>query len=107
MIAKAINTPEKIRVLQIKLYRAAKAKPDRMFGVLYDKMYRMDILYEAWNRVRLNKGSAGIDKQTIQYIEEQVGVNNLLEDICAQLLRITLNEEVCPDLFKGPNQPVS
>ena len=85
MIAKAINTPEKIRSLQIKLYRSAKAKPDRLFGVLYDKMYRMDILYEAWTRVRSNKGSAGVDKQTIQYIEEDLGIFKLLEDIHVRL----------------------
>ena len=72
MIAKAINTPENIRVLQIKLYRAAKMKPNRLFGVLYDKMYRIDILYEAWRKVRSNKGSAGIDRETIEYIEEVV-----------------------------------
>lgn len=62
MIAKAINTPEKIRVLQIKLYRSAKANPNRLFGVLYDKMYRKDILYEAWRRVRSNRGAAGVDR---------------------------------------------
>ncbi len=56
-----------------------------MFGVLYDKMYRMDILYEAWSRVRTNKGSAGVDRQTIQYIEEELGIFNLLENIHLQL----------------------
>lgn len=85
MIAKAINTPEKIRVLQIKLYRSAKAKPSRLFGVLYDKMHRIDILYESWARVRKNKGSAGVDRQTIEYIEEEIGVFNLLKDIQLQL----------------------
>jgi RNA-directed DNA polymerase len=72
VIAKAINTPEKVRVLQIKLYRSAKANPNRLFGVLYDKMYRKDILYEAWKRVRSNKGTAGVDRQSIEETEERV-----------------------------------
>jgi len=85
VIAKAINTPEKIRVLQIKLYRSAKANPNRLFGVLYDKMYRKDILYEAWRRVRSNRGAAGVDRQSIEDIEERVGVGNLLNEIAEQL----------------------
>jgi RNA-directed DNA polymerase len=85
VIAKAINTPEKVRVLQIKLYRSAKANPNRLFGVLYDKMYRKDILYEAWKRVRSNKGTAGVDRQSIEETEERVGVANLLNDIAVQL----------------------
>ena len=85
MIAKAINTPEKIRVLQKKLYRSAKAKPKRVFGVLYDKMYRMDILYEAWRQVRANKGSAGVDNQTIGYIQEEIGIYDFLINISMKL----------------------
>ena len=71
MIAqKAQHTPqEKVRVLQRKLYRAAKEAPQRKFGVLYDKIYRRDVLGEAWRRVRRNRGSAGVDKQTIEEVE--------------------------------------
>jgi len=39
---------EEVRVLQRKLYRAAKAQKERRFGVLYDKIYRSDILWAAW-----------------------------------------------------------
>jgi hypothetical protein len=35
---------DKVRVLQRGLYRAAKAQKERRFGVLYDKVYRIDIL---------------------------------------------------------------
>ena len=66
----AINIPQdKVRVLQRKLYRAAKENPRRKFGVLYDKVYRPDVLMRAWQQVRANKGAAGLDKQTIADVE--------------------------------------
>jgi len=79
MIAdEAINIPlERVQVFQRRLYRSAKADTKRKYGVLYDKVYRKDILDEAWRFVRANKGSAGIDHQTIQNIEEY-GVEKLL-----------------------------
>lgn len=82
MIAnKAIHIPlESVRVLQRKLYRAAKANPKRKFGVLYDKIYRNDFLWSAWLNVKANQGSAGVDHQTIQDIEEY-GVVKLLREI--------------------------
>ena len=73
-----------MRVLQRKLYRAAKAAPRRTFGVLYDKVYRRDVLGEAWQRVRRNRGSAGIDKQTIAEVEAQ-GVDRILDELEGEL----------------------
>lgn len=71
MIAqRAQDTPaDKVRVLQRMLYRAAKEAPQRRFGLLYDKVYRRDVLEEAWRRVCRNRGSAGVDKQTIAAVE--------------------------------------
>ena len=74
----------KVRVLQRGLYRAAKARKERRFGVLYDKVYRDDILWLAWERVRANKGSAGVDGQTIRDIEE-AGVGQFLEGLAEGL----------------------
>lgn len=72
MNAKRLTTPkENVQQLQEKLGHAAKENKKRRFHALYDKVYRMDILEEAWRRVRANKGSAGIDGETLSDIEKQ------------------------------------
>lgn len=75
---------ERVRVLQRKLYVVAKEDPKRKFGILYDKIHRMDVLERAWKQVRRNKGSAGIDKISIQQVEEQ-GIEQLLTEIQQEL----------------------
>lgn len=88
MIApKAQNMPAKadrVRLLQRKLYATAKANPKRRFGILYDKLYRKDVLQAAWEKVKANRGSAGVDGQTIEQIEAQ-GVGSLLEEVRVEL----------------------
>lgn len=61
---------EPARKLQRALYRAAKQQPERRFTLLYDKVCRLDILQEAWNRVKTNGGAAGVDKQSIADVRE-------------------------------------
>jgi len=68
-----------------KLYLAAKKSKTRRFHQLYDKVYRMDILSDAWNIVRANKGSAGVDGVSIQDIIGQ-GEENYLEALHELLL---------------------
>ena len=75
---------ETVRVFQRQIYLAAKADPKRKFGVLYDKVYRDDVLAFAWLMVRDNKGSAGVDKQTIGDIL-RYGVMKLLQEIQEEL----------------------
>ena len=77
---KAMNV-RKVQALQGKLSHAAKQSLDRIFGALYDKIYREDVLWVAWRRVRSNKGAPGIDGQSIEYIEEVIGVEAFLEEI--------------------------
>jgi RNA-directed DNA polymerase len=77
---KAQCTPlEKVRVLQRKLYRAAKAQPQRTFGVLFDKVCSLDVLWTAWEQVRRNRGAAGVDGETIEAIEARGAHEFLLE----------------------------
>ena len=81
---KANNTIEKIRQLQRKLYLAAKSDSKRRFHALFDKVYRMDILLEAWKRVKANGGAGGIDKVTIADVEAD-GVERFLQEIQQEL----------------------
>jgi len=79
------NTPnEKVRELQRKLYVCAKRSRTRRFHALYDRIYRSDVLWEAWRRVRSNRGAAGVDAETIQAIEQR-GVGEFLAEIEAAL----------------------
>lgn len=73
-----------VRELQRKLWVAAKRSPDRRFHALFDRIHSSDVLWEAWRRVRKNKGAAGIDRQTLQAVEE-LGVDRLLAEIQAEL----------------------
>jgi group II intron reverse transcriptase/maturase len=73
-----------VRRLQGRLRDVAKQQPSRKFHALYDRIYRSDVLYEAWNQVRRNRGAAGVDAQTIAAIE-QSGVASFLEAIQAEL----------------------
>jgi RNA-directed DNA polymerase len=85
MAARGPNTPvDKVRELQDKLFMAAKADPGRRFHALYDRIFRSDVLEEAWKRVRSNKGAAGIDGETLSMIEQQ-GVPEFLAELAADL----------------------
>jgi RNA-directed DNA polymerase len=75
---------DKVRQLQRKLYVCAKQSRTRRFHALYDRIYRSDVLWEAWRRVRSNGGAAGIDAETIQAIEER-GPGEFLAEIQAAL----------------------
>ena len=65
----SLATPSKIRELQIKLYRKAKNEPGYRFYMLYDKIYRKDILAHAYEQARVNKGAPGVDGRTFEQIE--------------------------------------
>lgn len=80
------NTPERrrpidnVRQLQRRLWAAAKRSPGRRFHALYDRIWRSDVLQEAWKRVKRNGGSAGVDSETVEMIREY-GEDRFLEGI--------------------------
>jgi RNA-directed DNA polymerase len=67
----SLETPEKIRMLQKKLYSKAKQEPAYRFYLLYDKIYREDILAHAWALAKANAGAPGVDGQGFEQIESQ------------------------------------
>jgi group II intron reverse transcriptase/maturase len=73
-----------VRALQHALYRAAKADPGRRFHALRDKVFRRDVLWRAWVAVRRNNGAPGIDKTTLDQVE-QYGVARLLDEVAIEL----------------------
>ena len=79
------NSKEKVRQLQNKLYLTAKKCDSRRFHALYDKVYRDDILFEAWKRVKANKGSSGVDGIKIEDVEA-MGIEKYLSEIKSELM---------------------
>ena len=79
------NSKEKVRQLQNKLYLTAKKCDSRRFHALYDKVYRDDVLFEAWKRVKANKGSSGVDGIKIEDMEA-MGIEKYLSEIKSELM---------------------
>jgi len=72
--------PAKVRQLQNRLWAAAKQSPGRRFHALYDRIYRSDVLWEAWERVRANRGASGVDGVTLGVVEAY-GVELMLAEL--------------------------
>ena len=80
MDASPNNPAGKVRRLRHELYVAAKRRGTRRFHALFDRICRGDVLAEAWERVKANKGAAGVDGETLSMIE-QGGVEGFLQDL--------------------------
>ena len=75
---------DQVRHLQRCLWVAAKRSPERRFHALMDRIWRDDVLREAWQRVKRNRGGAGVDGVTLVAVE-QYGVERLLQELSLAL----------------------
>jgi len=81
----SLATPRTIRSLQRKLYRKAKVEPAFRFYLLYDKIYRKDILHHAYAVARANAGAPGVDGVSFAAIEAS-GVQRWLVGLREELV---------------------
>ena len=78
---------EKLSLLRHKLNQKAKAEPKFRFYALYDRIYRQDVLWAAWEKVRANGGEAGLDGVSIEAIEKDAAGPQELVNTVHQELR--------------------
>src|ERR1035437_4917973 len=80
----SLPTLLKVRKLQAALHAKAKGSPSYRFYALYDKVYRADVLVEAYEQCRKNGGAAGIDRQRFEDIEAY-GLEQWLGELAQEL----------------------
>jgi RNA-directed DNA polymerase len=105
-----LQTTSTVQELQRKLYLKAKSDVKFRFYALYDKVYREDVLLEAWTQVRRNRGAAGIDGKSIEEIERE-GVETLLGGIEEELKEKKYNPQPAKRVYipksDGKKRPLS
>lgn len=109
-MAESLKTTDTVRELQRKLYLKAKSQVDFRFYALYDKLYRRDVLTKAWERVKANKGAAGVDEQSIGEIEQQgvyIFLNKLQRELKAKTYRPMPLRRVYIPKPDGSKRPLS
>jgi group II intron reverse transcriptase/maturase len=93
-----LATPDSVRKLQTALHAKAKAEPEFRFYLLYDKVYRGDVLSHAYDRCKANGGAAGVDGQSFADIEAS-GVTAWLGELAKELRGRTYRPEAVRRVF--------
>jgi len=100
LMRNAGNLPEKVFALRQKLYHKAKREPKFRFYALYDRLYRLDVLRAAWDRVAANDGAPGVDGVSIQQVRDSAqGVDGLLEEIRVSLTAKTYRPQAVKRVY--------
>jgi len=84
-VKSGVTLPLKVSELRWKLGRKAKQEPGFRFYVLYDRVYRFDVLTAAWWLVLKHKGAPGVDGMTCQAIIDGPGATRFLEELQEEL----------------------
>jgi group II intron reverse transcriptase/maturase len=74
-----LSSTEWLQEFQRKLHEKAKAEPKYRFYSLYDKMYRMEVLAEAYRKAKANRGVSGVDNETFEDVEKKGVIEYLTE----------------------------
>lgn len=105
----SLITPESVWNLQQSLQAKAKANPTLRFYSLYDKVYRRDVLAFAYQRCRVNGGSAGVDGQTFEQIESAglgAWLDGLTEELKSKTYKPQAVRRVCLPKADGKQRPL-
>ena len=104
-----MSDAERVITLQEKLYQKAKQERAYKFYVLYDKMFVPYMLREAWETVKRNGGSPGVDRITISDIEQR-GIEEYLqtlgEELRTQTYKPSAVKRVMIDKANGGKRPL-
>jgi RNA-directed DNA polymerase len=106
----ARNETNEVRQLQRTLYYKAKQDKEVKFYSLYDKVYREDVLWEAWRQVKANQGAPGVDGETIEVIvssgQEGEMIGRLQESLRKKTYRFQPVRRVDIPKPKGGTRPL-
>src|SRR5262247_4670504 len=106
----ARNKTPTVQQLQRTLYRKAKQDKAVKFYSLYDKVWREDVLWEAWQQVKANHGAPGVDGVTIEEMvergQEAAMIGRLAEQLRAKTYRFQPVRRVDIPKPKGGTRPL-
>ena len=101
----SLTPPTKVQKLQETLHAKAKGLPSYRFYLLYDKVYRRDVLEYAYRCCSANGGAAGVDGQTFADIEKY-GIGHWLDELTEELKKKTYRPQAVRRVnIPKPGQP--